>query len=50
MLNSNKENKLLEFDEDVEFVSTLSAEQYNVNKINSIAKNYAHFRQASKAP
>ena len=50
MLNLNKESKLLEFYEDVEFVSTLSAKQYNVNKINSIAKKYMHFRQTSKAP
>ena len=44
------EDTLLIIDENIDDISIISADTYNVERINTIPSDYKHLRQKSKAP
>ena len=47
---NNTGDSLLTIDEDIEEISIISSDVYNVEMINSFGSTYKHLRQQSKAP
>ena len=47
---NNIGDSLLTIDEDIEEISIISSDVYNVEMINSFGSTYKHLRQQSKAP